>query len=374
MVWNGLTGNGLDPTYRAALAAPHTIYSRVDITDSAGSIVQRDLPFVSGQVTASFQQRVARTLILTVDRSWFPVTSSGAVDTTAALAPFGNRLKAYRGIDWGDGTLTYFPVFSGSLDTVELSRSGTVQVGAQDFAADVVAAGFEVPTNSSPGSRLSQQFQNLIKGAVTGAVFGASDPTPGLMPQLTWEYDRGKALDDVAAAAGMIWYQLPDGSWVMRLVPWAKPGLVASVTITDADILTDWRIRITRQGVNNAIVYVSERQGAAPAYAIARDTVTTSPTRYLGPLGKRPRLIQNQVPLSQAQCLGAARTTLQSAKAITLSFDGAAIVPDASLELGDVLQVNADGVASLQCITGFTLPLREASAMSLTLRAYAPLS
>lgn len=374
MVWNGLTGNGLDPTYRAALARPHSVYSRMDITDSSGNTVQADLPFINGSVSASFQQRVVRTLAFTVPRSWFPVTSAGAVDTTAVLAPFGNRVKAYRGITWGDGSLTYFPVFTGSLDTVELNTDGTVSVSAQDLAADVVAAGFETPTNSSAGVKLYPQFQNLINGALSNATFGASDQSAALMPQLTWEYDRGKALDDVAAAAGMLWYQLPDGSWVMRQVPWAKAGLSAVATFTDNDILSAWKIKITRQGVSNAIVYVAERQGTKPAFGIARDTVSTSPTRYLGPLGRRTRLIQNQVPLSPAQCLAAANTALQSAKAITIQFDSASIVPDASLELGDVVQLNADGVASLQCVTGFTLPLRETSAMPLTLRAYAPLS
>lgn len=368
MVWAG----GLDTTYRAALARPHTVYSRVDVTDSLGNLLRTDLPFVAGQVTGSLQQRVVRELDLTLERSWYPVSSGGTVDTGALLAPFGNRLKAYRGITWGDGSQTVFPVFSGSIDTVTLGRDGSVKLKAQDFAADVLAAGFETPTSSIAGTRLVPQFQALISGGLANAVFGASDSTAGVMPALTWEYDRGKALDDVAAAASMIWYQLPDGSFVMRTVPWTKTGLSASLTVTDADILADWSIVVSRQGVNNAVVYVSERQGEAPVYAIARDTVLTSPTRYAGPLGKRPRLIKNQVPLSQAQCLAAAQTTLQSAKAVTVQFTSAAIVPDPSLELGDVLQLNADGVTSLQVVAGFVLPLRETGNMPLTLRAYTP--
>jgi hypothetical protein len=160
----------------------------------------------------------------------------------------------------------------------------------------------------------------------------------------------------------------------MRVVPWTKAGQVAAVTISDQDIVTGFKITITRQGVNNAIVYVAERQGAAPAYAIARDTSLTSPTRYGGPLGKRPRLIKNQVPLSAAQCQAAANTVLQSAKAITLQFENVSIVPDPSLELGDLLRITTDGVTSLQVITGFTLPLMEGAVMPLTLRAYTPLS
>lgn len=374
MVWNGATGNGLDPVYRAALAGPHQLYSRVDVTDSVGNVIQSDLPFSAGSVTASLQQRVVRSLKLTVDRSWYPVTSSGAVDTTATLAPFGNRLKAYRGIDWGNGQLTYFPVFTGSLDTVELARDGSVAVTALDLAADVIAASFEAPTTASTGARLGTQFQTLILGAVSSATFGTSDITAAVMPAITWEYDRGKALDDVASAAGMIWYQLPDGSFVMRLLPWTKAGQTAALSVTDGDLLADYRVTVTRQGVYNSVVYVSERQGAAPAFAVARDTSATSPTRYRGPLGRRPLVVQNQVPLSQAACIGAAQTRLNSAKAITVQFPNTSITPDASLELGDVLKVSADGVISTQCVTGFELPLKEGASMPLTLRAYTPLS
>lgn len=375
MVWSGLTGSGLDSTYRYALAAPHTVYSRLDITDNTGAVLRSDLSFITGSVKADFQQRVTRTLDFTVDNSLYPVKPNGQVDTTALLAPFGNQVRAYRGIAWGDGTLTYFPVFAGSLDTVSLNRDGSVNVKAEDFAADVVAAGFEVPTNSTAGVALFQQFRNLILGALPAAIFGTSDKTAALMPALTWEFDRGKALDDVASAASMLWYQLPDGSFVIRLVPWAKAGQSALITLTDRDLLTDWKTTVTRRGVYNSIVYVAERQGAVPAFAIARDTALTSPTRYLGPIGRRPRLIKNQVPLTQAQCQAAAQTALQSAKAIAVQFERAATVPDASIELGDVLQVTADGVTSLQCVTGFALPLKEDGGnMSLTLRAYTPLS
>jgi hypothetical protein len=50
------------------------------------------------------------------------------------------------------------------------------------------------------------------------------------------------------------------------------------------------------------------------------------------------------------------------------------IVPDASLELGDLVDMSADGAADTQVITGFTLPMRETGDMSLNLRAYSPVT
>jgi hypothetical protein len=181
----------------------------------------------------------------------------------------------------------------------------------------------------------------------------------------------------------MLWYPLADGSFVQRLTPWTKPGQTASITLTDGTsvaygatgAIADWTITVSRTSVYNSVVFTSERQdGTAPVYAIVRDTTPASPTYYLGNFGRKPLLVQNQVALSQSQCLTAAQNLLKQSKAITQVWDPVSIVPDASLELGDLVTISADGAKDTQVITGFTLPLRENGEMSLSLRAYAPVT
>jgi hypothetical protein len=379
MVWAG----GLDAQYRDALTRPHTVYNRVDVLDRQGNVLLSDLPFIDGSVRATLNSRVARVLSLSVDRSWFPLQTSGSVDTGGLLTPFGNRLRAYRGVTYGDGSVVSFPVFYGRIEQVQMARNGTVSLSAVDLAADVVDAQFENPQSSIPTNSISTEFRRLVTDALSDAVFGTSDLTGVLIPPLAWQSDRAQALDDMSATVAMLWYPLADGSFVQRFVPWTNAGQVAQVTLSDgtgaapgvSHSVADWTITVSRTGVYNSVVFTSERQdGTAPVYAVVRDVTDGSPTNYLGNFGRKPLLIQNQAALTQSQCLAAAQSALRAATAITQTWDPVSIVPDASLELGDLLAMNAEGAASTQVVAGFTLPLRETGDMSLSLRAYAPVA
>jgi hypothetical protein len=377
MVWAG----GLDATYRDALTRPHTVYNRVDVLARDGTVLLKGLPFTDGSVRATLNSRVARVMTLGVDRSWFPLLPNGSFDTGGLLAPFGNRLRAYRGITYGDGTVVAFPVFYGRIEQVSMTDAGDMSLSANDLAADVVDAQFETPQSSVTSNSISTEFRRLVRGALADAVFGASDLTGVKIAPVAWQSDRGQALDDMSATVSMLWYPLADGSFVQRLTPWTKPGLTAQVSLTDGTSLgpntygaiAGWTITVSRTGVYNSVVFTSERQdGSTPVHAIVRDLDKTSPTYYLGNFGQKPLLIQNQSALTQSQCLSAAKSALKAATAITQTWDPVTVIPDASLELGDLVAGKAEGAASTQVVTGFTLPLIETGNMSLNLRAYAP--
>lgn len=377
MVWAG----GLDAQYRDAIARSHTTYNRVDVLDRDGVVLQSDMSYADGSVRATLNSRVARTLSLTVDRSLFPLTATGAVDTAGLLAPFGNRLAAYRGIVYGDLSVVSFPVFYGRIESVSMSRSGAVSVTGVDLAADVVDALFETPQASIATNTISQEFRRLVLGALDDAAFGASDETAALIAPVTWQSDRAQALDDMSATVGMLWYPLADGSFVQRRAPWSIPGLTPVLTLTDGTdqpasndgAISDWTISVSRTNVYNGVVYTSERQdGTPPVYAITHDLDPASPTYFLGKFGKKPLLVQNQAALTQSQCVTAAQVALKQAKSVTQTWDPVTVVPDASIELGDLLAMDADSAASQQVVAGFTLPLRETGSMSLSLHAYAP--
>lgn len=379
MVWPG----GLDAQYLDALTRPHTVYTRVDVLSRAGVVLYSDLPFVDGNVRATLTSRVARAVTMTLDRSWFPLTTAGAFDTGGLLSPFGNRLKIYRGIQYGDGTIVQFPAFYGRVETVAMSRTGSMSLAGSDLAADVVDAQFENPESSVTTNSITTEFKRLVREALPDAVFGTSDLTGVLMAPVAWQSDRAQALDDMSATVAMIWYPLADGSFVQRLTPWTKPNRVAQLSLADGtnaapgvnNAMSDWTITVSRTGVYNSVVFTSERQdGTVPVSAIARDTNANSPTYYLGNFGKKPLLIQNQAALTQQQCVTAAQSNLRQAVAITQVWDPVSIVPNPALELGDLITMNAEGAASTQVITGFTLPLRETGDMPLSLRAYAPVT
>jgi hypothetical protein len=378
-----LTG-GTDPIYRAALGAPHQVYLRVDVTDYNGVVLLSDLPVTSGQIRATLSSRNTRSLTFGTYRAYYPLTASGAANSSAALWPFGNRVKVYRGVQYGDGQYDAWPIFYGRIDEPLLNRDGSVTVTCSDLTQEVVEAQFEQPTPSVTGAYVTDEIKRLISAGLTNATYGTFDTDGHVAPSVIWTTDRGKALDDLASGAGGIWYTLASGDFVYRKLPWTLSGRTPVATISDGPggILLDYQLGISRTGANNSVVAVSERvDGSAPLTYVSRDLDPSSRTYYLGPFGRKPITVQLQTPLNLSQLKAVADTRLAQSKATTITFKQMKIVPDASLELGDLIQVYTEsandifeGYAAQQVIVGYTMPLLENQSMTLDLRSYVPVT
>lgn len=104
---------GSDAAYRRALAAPHRHYVRLEVWSGLGELLESDLVFIRGGVRATLSSRVSRTLDIEVNENLYPVN----VDDL--LTPFGHEIRAYRGVQFGDGSLPYvWQVFRGRIQQV----------------------------------------------------------------------------------------------------------------------------------------------------------------------------------------------------------------------------------------------------------------
>lgn len=369
-----MLAGGTDTLYRNMLASGVRRYTRVDVYDGNGNklTVPPDyaddyggVAFESGQITASLTSRVVRNLGMIVPQQLYPATVNGI------LAPYGNRLKVTSGIELGDGSLKYtWTSFYGRIQKPLLTPDGRVYVPAADRANEVVEYGFLLPENSQVGNSVNAEFVRLVSGAVSSPVFGASDTFAQTMPQLTWSVDRAAALDEIATSVGAFWYALANGSFVLRRYPWT---VAASPVVTISDgvngIMSGAPSR-DRNDVWNSITVTGERaDGTTPVYAVAEDTNPASPTYVNGPFGRRHRTISLQTPQTQGSAQTAANEWLKRSVALqeTWTWDQ---VPDAALELGDVVSINAyDRVGVIQVVSGFTLPLETSSSMSVQAHA-----
>lgn len=364
-----MQANGTDGLYRSALAAPHELYARVDVYDGYDSdsvLLAEDIPFTSGQVSATLTSRVARQLSFSIDASWYPSTSDGI------LAPYGNVIRAYRGIRMGDGSTFYtWPVFSGRIRYVQKDNTGLVRVEASDFAADVVDFGFENPMNSSAGSLIPIEVRRLISLALPGIGYGTFDDYTEVVKQLTWEQDRGAALDEMAFSVGSYWYALADGQFVLRKYPWTVSSAPV-VTLSDGNggAITGWASARSRDQVFNSVIVTGERlSGDTPALGIARDLTPGSPTLYGGKFGVRTEFLRLQTPGSD----GAAQTAANDALRRDISLQeywSWNMAPDAAMELGDVVTLNVDNQTGIiQVVEAFTIPLDLSGPMSVSGRS-----
>lgn len=346
--------NGTAPFYRRVLAAAHQHYVRVEVWNGAGTtLLNGDLPFIDGDVQATLGSQVTRNLNLTVDERFYPA------NVTDLLAPYGNRLRVWRGVALDSDVTSYvWEVFHGRIQDAQDNDDGTVSVSASDRAQEVLDFGFQVPENSNVGSTVAAEVQRLIGDAVPDAVFGTFDATTLTVPMEAWEGDRGGALEELASSVGAYWWALADGTFVLRQVPWTTAGAPV-ITLTDqpgGTILTARPARSRSQVYNSWSVTGERADGSAPVYALRTDANPASPTYINGNFGRRTNFAYLNTPGDFGAADNVARVKLQSSIALTENWSYACAA-DASVELGDVQRLLVRGRDVLQVVSSFSLPL-----------------
>jgi hypothetical protein len=358
--------------YKNAIHAPHRLAFEVDLyAGPGGALLENNVPVFGGSIMANLTHRITRTGSFTVGPEWWPGT-----DPLAPLTPFQTVANIRAGIQYGDGSKEMFDVFTGRVGDLTRNDDGTVTAAVADLAADVIAYRFEEPRNSDNVNVLAQ-IRRLISEALPEATFGTDDVNDpnAITPPLTWDEDRGKALDDLAEALGARWFALGNGDFVVRAYPYdvgtavqdirdGRPGGVQGLLTSGAPTLS------RRDGTANSITVVVERfDGSTPFRVRARDDVAGSPTRFGGPFGRVSQIIKVQTPITQGQATTYARAQLNAATALSSRWQ-VGMTPDFTLEPGDTVRLSSRGVTETQVIDSITYPLAEPGTMSLATRAY----
>lgn len=357
--------------YKSVIHTPHKRQAYIDVYDIDGNIRALAVPIVGGSVQANLTDRVTRTATFVLagqqstlsDTDWFPRT----VDDP--FSPYRAVVRIHAGLTYGNGTDEVFPVFTGRVYEANRNADGSITFRADDLAADVVACRFEQPVNSRTGTSTVAEIQRVILQALPQAVFGTNDVTDTDVPKLTWDEDRGQALDDLSEAMGARWYTLGDGSFVIREFVYAVATPVQTLIDGPGGLMSSASTTITRDGTANSVVVVAERMdGTDPVRYVARDGNPLSPTLFTGPFGKVVQVIKVQTPLSTTAAQKLARTQLKAATALTEQWS-ANVVPDYTLEPGDTVRLGYRGLMTDQVIDTITYPLMTNNPMQLSTRS-----
>ncbi|MEV4122919.1 DUF5047 domain-containing protein [Micromonospora sp. NPDC049645] len=361
--------------YRALYRGPHEPIVRVEVWDDEQHLAT--LPrILGGEVKAALTSQVTRRGSISVDRDWYPADEHGL------LAPYGNRLRIYRGIRAGDGREFWFPVFTGLISDVSRKPRSPCVVEFEDRAAEVADAGFDTPEESRAGQRVVDEIARLIREGVPRAEFGQHDPIAVYTASQVWDDDRGQACDDLANAGGAFWYALADGRYVVRRVPWTwhpspspSGGVEPVATFGDRDsgagmvpdgVIEDVTERMSRRTLYNSVRATADQpDGAEPLNEVVRDVDPSSPTYFGGKFGRRTLDVAVPSGSTAAVVRSAAATFLRRSRASAepLTWE---MMPDPSLELGDVLGLWTDRVLRAVVLSDFTLPLAGQGRMSCT--------
>ena len=357
---------GLDPMYRAALATSHQAYVKVEVLDGLQNVLESDLVFTGGSVSATLTSRISRQCQLTVSEGLYPYLA------TDLLAPYGNMIRATRGIEFADGTRFAWIVFVGRIQDATLNDDGTCAVQAADFAADVLENRFVRPENSQPSNTVTDETIRLITEGFAQAQFGQVDSFAEPVRARTWQIDRGQALDEITTSVGAFWYPLADGRFTLRRYPWTVPGTPV-VTYSDTGKLgsvSGSRAARSRSDVYNSLTVTGERLNGDPAvYALAQDTNAASTTYINGNFGRRHQMLRLQTPGSIGAAQAAANENLKRLIGL-VDVWGWEMSPDAALELGDVVQLDVrERTGIIQVVAGFRIPLDLSGPMTCVGRA-----
>jgi hypothetical protein len=370
-----MLAGGLDPFYRQLLANPHEQISYVQVWRGGfrlDDLGPEGLPFVSCSVGCTLTSQVSRQLSLTTWEDFWP---TDPYDPEQLLTPWGNEIRAWCGVSSGAGAPVYiWQVFRGQIQAVELDTSGNVNVDCIDRAGAVKEAGFLKPENSQVNDPVVDEFRRLVTDGLDDATFGTFDDIATLTPQLTWEEDRAGACDDLANAAGSLWYPLANGDFVMRFVPWAIDQ-DSLLTLSDGPggVLVTAAPQLSRENVFNQYTVTGERANSdVPVFATARDIDPTSVTFIDGPFGVRAKTLSLQGTVTQSQALSVAKTALRQGRALGQVWT-VTMPTDAALELGDVVTIDARGLPPVkQVVATMSLSLAGDQMMSIGFRALQP--
>jgi hypothetical protein len=361
-----MLARGLDPMYRAALATSHQAYVKVEVLDGLQNVLEPDLVFSGGSVAATLTSRISRTCTLAVAEDLYPFEAGDL------LAPYGNMIRATRGIEFADGTRFAWVVFVGRIQDAALGEDGTCTVQASDFAADVLENRFVRPENALATNTVTNETVRLITEGFAQAQFAQLDTFSELVRTRTWQLERGQGLDEITTSVGAFWYPVAAGPFTLRRYPWTVPGDPV-VTYSDTGPLgsvVSSQASRSRADVYNSLTVTGERlNGDAPVYALAQDTNSASVTYINGNFGRRHQLLRLQTPGSQGAAQAAANENLKRLIGLVDAWSWT-MTPDAALELGDVAQLDVRGrTGIIQVVAGFRMPLDLSGPMRVVGRA-----
>lgn len=368
-----MLAGGLDQTYRDMLATGFRLSTRIEVWRSGVRIDtygNEGLPKYGGAVSATLMSQVSRQLSLSTDGTLFPD------DEDDLLAPWGNELRVYHLVEAGAGVPYEFQTFRGRINDVQLNDEGDLAIQCLDRGADVNDSQFSVPENAIVGATVTSEFRRLVSQGVLDAEFGDFDFITEVTPVLTWEWDRGAACDDLAAAGNAFWYALANGDYVMRYIPWTV-NQVPLLTLSQGEggILTTAVPALSRENVFNVVTVVGERaDGTGPVWSVLADNDPASPTYVDGGFGRKGKLINLQTVITSGQAQVLARAALRQAKSLTRSWS-MTLPADPSIELGDCFSIVARGLGpDVQVVNQFELPLLGSTEMSMNTRALQPIN
>ena len=359
--------------FKAAVITNHKVVAKAEVWSADRKLL--DLSIDSGRVTVNTSNSVRRTceIHLTTDRTTANLVPDNGFDY---LAPFGNQLRLYRGIQFNDGSTEYIPlgVFVITEVNVADTNSGvSMTIMGEDKSIIVSRNKWTSPyqmVNGTLESSLTTMLQNRYPDieidfpttnvTVNQVVLGADS-----------QLDPWKDAVLIAQLVGYDLYFDVKGVCTMKQFPTLDAAsVVATYKEGSNTTVTEIKRNISTKETYNGVIYTIEgSQVTTPIRVEVWDEDTTSPTYRYGVFGSVPTFISTNLIGTSAEAIKAASLLLNTYIGAQEAIDVTAIV-DPSLDVNDVIYIKSSGskVDRTVIIDSLDIPLEYTGTLNIKTR------
>jgi hypothetical protein len=359
--------------FKSAIVSDHIVIGKAEIWNADRKLIDFDID--TGKVSVSTSNAIRRTceVHLTTDR-----TSTNFVpdDGFDYLAPFGNQLRIYRGIQYTDGTEEYIPLGVFVITEVQIQDTNdgvSISVRGEDKSI-IVSRNKWTSTYQMVSGTLEASLTALLQNRY--ADIEVDFPTTQVtINQIVLGADSN--LDpwkDAVMLAQLVGYDLyfdVNGIATMRQFPTLDAAsVVATYEEGNGTTITSLDRKISTKETYNGVIYTVEgSQVTTPIRVEVWDEDTTSPTYRYGVFGSVPTFITTNVIGTSADAIKAATLLLNTyiGQQEEITFES---IVDPSLDVNDVIYVKSVGakVDRTVIIDSMDIPLEYTGTLNVNTR------
>ena len=361
--------------FLTTIAASHAVVVVCEVWSGIGGTLLTTLQPMTGSVTVDVANAVRRRCVVSFAD---PTGTLSPTGPSSILAPYGNELRLYRGVAYGDGTTELVPLgVFGITDVTVDDKSGStvVVVDASDRSRKVTRAKlsdvYAIAAGTDTASALKALIQNRVPLLATGLfAFLATTTTTPLMTLQPGD-DPWQVAQNIATSAGLDLFFDAAGICTLRKVLDPKTAAIVGTYLEGAGAtLLGLSRKVTDRETYNDVVVTGESTGLnGPIRVQVVDNDTSSPTYISGGYGDVIRFYSSPLLTSTAQATAAGTAILNRGTGLVEQVTFDAIVNPA-LDVDDVVQIirAASQTNARYSLDALTIPLEWSVSMAATTR------